>query len=737
MSLPVSDLDFQKSHTKFIIGNEDVIIISKGLHATNGIFYRITLTAGLNVFDERGGYRSIAQTSIDVYNYEILCLSGSIGSYSDPQIYIKGSGQQLYLYKFPFNELSQTEPLEGYAEIGAVLNFVWTSQYPSFDGRKTRFQKAHAKFIIGNPQGISIIDKGDTVTVKVEGVYVFDEIGGYRVVHSSSITLSNNEILCLSAAQGSYSDPKLYTKGAGETLYLYKFLFNGTTQLEALPGYAELGAVMNRVWTPYNPSFTEKVYDRFRDFEEKGLLMKRSDEHSPFRDKIPNFVKKWRNRREDINIVMLDGSISTDMGYSVKRTDEAYRPPCCTERNIPSFIEEKLRWKQQQYRRYDAKVENSPSSDPVFTEDFSGGTAVVTNKDKAWDWVYKDSNGNYIDPPVANYNGLTRILSGANPEVSYAFRSTWKRCDFVHRTDYLSSANLQITVLNASQQPVNGIIKVYIETSDTWIEANGHIFSAKETDEILAGSFQMTTSSGLITSTGLRKTIFQKRLKMLRTGTGENTISIRSTDGGRLCYWGIQYSNTEQMFNLIDYARGSHNIASLKVFESWAVDYWKPQLILYACNTINEGASCALPTSLDSPQTFAGKFKTFIDSLLIKPYQPEIIAYIQFCMRNQKLVDASDAVSSTFINGYGSATVFDYHDALFQTLQELPIASANAFYEFWNIAKRRSEYYGTSIYNEMHGAAGAASDSFTIDTTHLNEYGAMVGWRFLEKYFNF
>lgn len=70
-------------------------------------------------------------------------------------------------------------------------------------------------------------------------------------------------------------------------------------------------------------------------------------------------------------------------------------------------------------------------------------------------------------------------------------------------------------------------------------------------------------------------------------------ISIRSQDGGRLCYWGIQYSGNDNMINFINSARGSHDIATLRYFEQWSVDDWKPDLILYACNTINEMKSQA------------------------------------------------------------------------------------------------------------------------------------------------
>ena len=141
---------------------------------------------------------------------------------------------------------------------------------------------------------------------------------------------------------------------------------------------------------------------------------------------INRFVNKYKLAQQDVTIVLLDGSISTDMGYASKRPDAAYRPPCCTEYNIPSFIEEKLRWQHQQFRRYDATA-LSHDSTPVFAE---SGNGVTEQFDSAWDWQNK--------PPVSNgYNGLTRILSGKAAGLSYFFPASAKRCDFIYRTDYL------------------------------------------------------------------------------------------------------------------------------------------------------------------------------------------------------------------------------------------------------------------------------------------------------------
>lgn len=429
--------------------------------------------------------------------------------------------------------------------------------------------------------------------------------------------------------------------------------------------------------------------------------------------------------------MLIDGSVSTDMDYASERADQAYRPPMCTELNLPSYIEEKLRWKGQQYRRFDANGEQDQSG-PAFTE--SGGTAVTKIADAAWDWQ--------LPTPEANYNGITRVITGANPQVSYFFRNSYRRCDFIYRTDYLSSASLKVTISVG-----NGKVTVFDEVSGTWVEANGYTFSAKELDQILPGTFK--------TATGFRKTVFQKRLKMRRTDVGASwQITIRSQDGGRLCYWGNQYSGHDNMINFINSARGSHNIAALRYFEQWSVDDWKPDLILYACNTINEMRSEAGGiVETDTPATFAGRFNTFITELLAKSYTPEVFAYMLFVNRNQQPVDPTGRVllrrtsAAVGLNGY---TLFDYYDYLHGTLKSLPIASVNTFYEFFNYGVlRAAASAGTStIFKELFGYGSPSGDdaiegktgkegtSLVMDGTHLNDVGNFVGWRFLEKYFD-
>jgi len=440
---------------------------------------------------------------------------------------------------------------------------------------------------------------------------------------------------------------------------------------------------------------------------------------NPAVGKMKNFIRKYHERKEDVTIVLLDGSVSTDMGYASKRPDAAYRPPCFTEYNIPSFIEEKLRWPGEQYRRYDA-MRIKADSVAFFCET---GNAVTEQYDSAWDWQN--------NPPVSNgYNGLTRILSGYSASVAYNFPSPAKRCDFIYRTDYLSSAALMVSV-NGKK----GLVELYDETSGIWKEADGYIFSAKEKDTLLPASFFPGKRFG---ATSLRKSVYQKRLKMRCSSRHPDlTITITSSDGGRLCYWGVAYSPATNMLQFINSARGGHDISHLEVFEAWSVDYWQPDLILYSCNTINEGADASASNTTNSPVAFTNRFETFINKLLHKSYHPDLFAYILFTAKAHGLVDSLDNIGVTNIQGYGKSTVFDFIDSLDSRLQTMPVASVNMFPQFWKTAHEKARQNHTTMYLQLFGSGGPKGPGFTTDDTHLNDRGARLGWKYLSRFFDF
>lgn len=505
--------------------------------------------------------------------------------------------------------------------------------------------------------------------------------------------------------------------------------------------------------------------------ENKGYIQRRNVFTSPVQDSLAIFfdkLKKHKGKDEnqgDINVVMVDGSVSTDMDYASERADAPYRPPMSTEMNLPSMIQEKLHYKEQQYRRWDAFQESTSNTTPNFTEITTGGSATTVIQDPAWDWQYGSPQ------PQSWRNRLTRILTGTTPSTSFLFRNSYRRCDFLYSTDYVSSNALVVTIAGG-----NGFVQVYDDrpgsgTIGTWVEANGYVFSSRE-DPLTEGAIRTpgftfnSTANG--PSTTVRKSVYQKRLKIRRTDiSSSRNITITASDGARLCYWGIQYSTNDFMFNFINSARGSHNIQALRVFEEWDVDYWKPDLILYSCNTINEMISSAGGIAVaDVPSTFSNRFQTYINALLTKTYKPEIFAFMLFINMNQQPIDHTGRylvrTGSSGLGGNGY-TLEDYLNYLFATLKSItypsgydakligkPIASANVFQDAMRYGIRRNaDTPGSSVFQELFGYTQASGGTSVVgktgrtgtalvgDGTHPNDMGAFLFWRYLEKYLEY
>jgi hypothetical protein len=369
--------------------------------------------------------------------------------------------------------------------------------------------------------------------------------------------------------------------------------------------------------------------------------------------------------------------------------------------------------------------------------------------------------------PQAWRNRLTRILTGSAPSVTFLFRNSYRRMYWLYSTDYVSSAALTVTVNGGA-----GFFQVYDDrvgspTIGTWIEAHNYVFSSRE-DPATEGAvrtapFTWDTAANDATTT-YRKSIYQKRLKFRRTTISESrSLTITSSDGGRLCYWGNQYSTNDYMLNFINSARGSHNIAALRLFEEWDVDYWKPDLILYSCNTINEMISSAGGLAIaDSPTLFADRFKVYIDALLAKSYNPEIFAFILFTSANQQPVDPNGRyLTRTISAGLGGNAVVlrDFYHTLHAVLKSTVypvghpdagkrIASASVFEDCMRYGINRAADTGESVYSWLFGMntvggagvvgkTGKTGLSLTTDGTHPNDMAGFLYWRYLEKYFEF
>ena len=127
-------------------------------------------------------------------------------------------------------------------------------------------------------------------------------------------------------------------------------------------------------WTTKYSVFEIKKTDSI-----KSWFPTKNNSISPFANYLKPFIEKYFDRTSDVTIVQIGDSISTDLNWTDKRTDANERLPFCTEYNINSYLEEKLRWKEQKYRRFDFGG--------VFTEILGGGSSTIKNTDNAWGTV--------------------------------------------------------------------------------------------------------------------------------------------------------------------------------------------------------------------------------------------------------------------------------------------------------------------------------------------------------------
>lgn len=476
--------------------------------------------------------------------------------------------------------------------------------------------------------------------------------------------------------------------------------------------------------TPHLGSY-EISQDCVTYFDDSGSVFKPLPEtpyYSGSLDEISNFRNHWLKADKDVVIVCLGDSIMTAINYTTDRTDAKTRPPLCHQSNLFSFIEEKLRWKGQEYKRFDVAG--------TFTETASSASTV--EYDEAWDWQ--------INPPVvptidANFKpAITRVLNGSNISVAYTYPAGMRRCNFIYRTDYLCAASSTVAIAQG-----NGKVEVFDEGSQTWVEANGYSFSMKEADSVI--NYERTDYDGSTYTDPLRKSAYQRRLKMRSlTDLNAKGVTIANVGSGRLNYWGIEYSQRSNMITLINSARGGHNISRLRAFEAWDVDYWKPDLIALLNPVINEGAmSAAGMSSNNKPSDFAGRFGAYATLLKAKAYAPDFMAMTMFVGSQAQIVDTSTGKYNVgTIAGYGDVTVFDYIGYLDSTLKTNGVLHLNMFYEFLQIAEQKADFEKTNnIWTSAIVGSSKTGATFTIDNVHPNDYGNLIAKSLVVPLFKF
>ncbi|EHU1917887.1 hypothetical protein J506_1675 [Acinetobacter baumannii 625974] len=284
--------------------------------------------------------------------------------------------------------------------------------------------------------------------------------------------------------------------------------------------------------------------------------------------KCPNFYQKFKDKNQDVTVVLTGTSLTQGNLYTTDRADASTRPAALHTHDLASSVFDKLikHWDGQKYRRYD-------HADLTY----SNSTWVVTN----------NASGGIWDDYAHVKNGLTKTTTDANASVSMTIPANAWQFNFVYRSDS-QCGNCTISIAEGNE-------KVEVFNGSEWVEANGFVFSMYE---------------GPATSTK-GNTQYQKRLKLRcknKASGGINSIGStkqitisKGNNSNRFNVVGFEWSQREFMLFVINGARGGfewgdptgNRLDQYQDLDIWA---FNPDLLLAEITIINWGAS--EPTAL-------------------------------------------------------------------------------------------------------------------------------------------
>lgn len=401
-------------------------------------------------------------------------------------------------------------------------------------------------------------------------------------------------------------------------------------------------------------------------------------------------------RTSDVTLVQIGDSISTDLNWTDKRPDANERPPFCTEYNVNSYLEEKLRWKEQKYRRFDFSG--------VFTEILGGGTSTIKETDSNWAFV----GGAYLLP-------ITKVIDGGtNSGVSFKMLANIKRLSLIIHSDSQFATQTKVTISSG-----NGKVEVFDGTN--WVEANNFTTSFKETQVIPTRSEIRDNA--------------QNRLKFRSlTDLTEKTITVQNVGAGRFGFWGVEYSPKEYLFTYICASKGSHGIDFLSLYQSWMVDAFNPDLLLQQCCILNQ--ALGQESRAKTPTQFANDFKIYQEQFASKNYL--VFPYILWGANYSYFIDTN----GNFLSGKNSSsgieqTCFDDVNYLTKMFEDKNIPCINLFGRVTETGLEKATSENSNLYLSALNGSGKNGETFTIDGIHLNKNGEDMVWAMLEEYFNY
>ena len=449
--------------------------------------------------------------------------------------------------------------------------------------------------------------------------------------------------------------------------------------------------------------------------------------------KCPNFYQKFKDKQQDVTVVLTGTSLTQGNLYVSDRADATTRPALLHTNDLASSVFDKLvqHWDGQKYRRYDH--------------------ADLTYSEAAWSVVNRvlDGSADVWDDYAHIKNGLTKTTTSPNASVSMTIPSIAWQFNFVYRSDK-QGGNCTVSI-------AEGNSKVEVFNGTNWVEANGYVFSMLES--------AATATKG--------NTIYQKRLKMRcknKATGGINSIGSTKTitiakgnDATRFNVVGFEWSPREFMLSVINAARGGFEWGNpdgnrLEHYQDGDIWEFQPDLLLAEITIINWGGSEPTSMSKDplyyvniAKRAYFNEFNDMPDSLFAKSsgYTAcDVVFYSDTLACAPALSGAWDSVTHEPLFGTvttaatNGATVdninvgrtktnFENYEAVERYMSSKDYLFIPVLSTFKSVAEK---YYGS--YWQAMQASGKTGSTLSQDTVHFNDNGSALFSKLIASVFD-
>ena len=434
---------------------------------------------------------------------------------------------------------------------------------------------------------------------------------------------------------------------------------------------------------------------------------------------FPQFWQHLLLKDKNINIVIVGDSImARDYHTSYYPTSvQPHRPPLLDSKNTVSRLFDMIDPRNMHYKRYDSGR---------FTEvkAFTTEKAIPAASPSIPEWDDCNRRPSHTRRYVGTENASVSFKIAEGQPAEYRYRIA----NFIYRTCEEGSVHNTVSISEG-----NGNTQVYDKAITSWIEANGYVFSMKQTKETVTGD-----------AWGRGNTKFQERLKFrfidpqgsFDTFQDDHTITITKTDNvdSWFMYWGIEYSGTYYNMRWINAARGGLNTGSMKPFMKDDVLDWMEEedtftLILhevYLNNGLYASGNIEIPLATinqylyeeTNPWSYKSLSKVGSDywkKFEMFAFSPNFHWADRCDVRDLGTLESTKATSTTK-TGYDVTSGYSKLQYQFKTEQEQEGVSYLDLYRHF-IQEAIARTNGVN-WLDMFEPSGKTGDSFENDVTH-------------------